>query len=128
MQREAIGNIGATLGPTKRHQRLESTEMWIWQRILKIKWTEHATNEEALKKVGEERSLIDTIYQKQKKWLGHTMRHQGLLRDVIEGRLTRRRVRGRKRMTLLDHWRKPKDDGLKENYDEVKRRAEDRSR
>lgn len=61
-------------------------EMWIWRRTQKINLTEHVTNEEVLKWVGEEKSLADSIYRKQEQWLGHILRHRRLLRDVMEGR------------------------------------------
>ena len=41
------------------------------------------------------------------------MRHKGLLRDVIEGNMNGKRSRGRKRMTLLNHWCKKKMAELK---------------
>ena len=71
----------------------------------KISWREKVTNEEVLRRIGEKRTLISTIYSRQK-WIGHDLRHQSLLRDVIEGKLNRKRVRGRKRMMLFDHWQK----------------------
>ena len=40
--------------------RLEAFEMWIWRRM-KISWTEHISNEEALKLVEKERSLLTII-------------------------------------------------------------------
>ena len=63
-------------------------------------------NEEVLRRIGEKRMLIETIYCRQKKWLGHVMKHQGLLGDVIEDRLIGKKGRGRKRKTLFDHWRR----------------------
>jgi len=42
-------------------QRLESFEMWIWRRLMKISWTEHQSNQEVLDMVDENRSLMNTI-------------------------------------------------------------------
>ena len=50
-------------------------------------WTERVSNDEVLRIVGEERTLIKTCKERQKKWIGHILRHDGLLKDVIEGRL-----------------------------------------
>ena len=102
-------------------RHLEAAEMWFWRRMEKIIWTDKVTNEAVLRRIGEERSLISTIYRRQKKWLGHTLRHECLLRDVMEGRMVGKRGRGRKRTTFFEHWRR---DG--ETYGAIKRRAEDR--
>ena len=37
---------------------LEAFEIWLWRKILKVKWTEHTTNEEVLEMVQEKRMLI----------------------------------------------------------------------
>ena len=47
--------------------RLESFEIWIWRRLMKISWTEHRSNQEILDIVDENRSLMNTIRQRQKK-------------------------------------------------------------
>ncbi|XP_047482497.1 uncharacterized protein LOC125034639 [Penaeus chinensis] len=78
---------------TEDIRRLESADMWFWRRLEKISWTEKVTNEEVLLRIGEKRTLISIIYNRQKKWIGHVMRHQGLLRDVIEGRLHGKRCK-----------------------------------
>ena len=41
---------------------LEAFEMWTWQRMLKISWTEKVTNEEVLVRVHEARSILKTIW------------------------------------------------------------------
>src|SRR5678816_1970525 len=48
-------------------RRLEAFEMWTWRRMEKISWTEHITNEEVLGIIGEERVLIRTIRDRQRK-------------------------------------------------------------
>ena len=59
--------------------RLEAFEMWLWRRIMKVKWTEHKTNEEVLEVVKEKRLLIKTIRERQKNWVGHILRNDSLL-------------------------------------------------
>ena len=83
-------------------RRLESFEMWVWRRMEKISWTERVRNEEVLRRVGEERTLINTIWRRKARWTGHVIRSEGLLRTVIEGRAEGKRPRGRKRMMMLD--------------------------
>ena len=65
-------------------RRIESFEMWCWRRMLKVKWTEKKTNAEVLKEANVERSLLTSIKKRKHKWLGHIMRHEGLLKDIIE--------------------------------------------
>jgi hypothetical protein len=66
-------------------KRLEAFEMWLWRRIMKVKWIEHKTNEEVLEKVKEQRMLIKTIRERQKNWVGHVLRSDSLLRNIWEG-------------------------------------------
>ena len=101
-------------------KRLESFEMWVWRRMEKISWTERVSNDEVLRIVGEERMLIKTCKERQKKWVGHILRHDGLLKDVIEGRLEGKRPRGRKRIMMLDSIKG------REPYQRMKERAQDR--
>jgi len=65
-----------------------------------ISWSEHITNE--LTMVGEQRSLMDTIRQRQRNWIGHILRGNSLLRTVLEGEIDGRKTRGKPRMKLLD--------------------------
>ena len=82
--------------------RLEAFEMWCWRRILKIKWTDRINNERVLETVGEERKLIGIIQNRKRKWVAHSIRHNNLLRLVLEGRIPGKRSRGRKRIMMLD--------------------------
>jgi len=52
------------------------------------------------------------------RWLGHVLHHYVLLRDVLEGRMTGKRRRGRKRLQLMSN--------IYEGYETGKKRAEDR--
>ena len=55
-------------------RRIEALEMWIWRRMERISWTEKITNEEVLRRVGEKRSMVETIVRRKKNWIGHIMR------------------------------------------------------
>lgn len=55
--------------------------MWTWRRMEKISWKEHKINEEVMGTIGEE-ALICTIREKQRKWIGHTLRGDSLLRTI----------------------------------------------
>jgi len=55
-------------------------EMWLWQSIEKIKWTDHVSNEEVLQRVGKQQQLINHLRERQAEWIGHVMRGDTLLR------------------------------------------------
>jgi len=61
---------------------------------MKVPWTEHKTNE-LLKMVETEREIMDTIRSRQKRWLGHILRHDSLLRV----RITLGQLQGGRRFT-----------------------------
>ena len=58
------------------------------------------TNEQVLEIVKEKRTLKDVIRSRTKKWIGHVLRGNGLLKEVIEGRIEGTRSRGRKRAMM----------------------------
>ena len=49
---------------------------------------------------------MDTISRRQKQWIGHTLRQDGLFKKVLEGKFKGRRPRGRMRTTMLQETRK----------------------
>ena len=104
----------------KEREKLEAFEMWTWRNMEKISWQEHKTNEYVLEAVGEKRKFLDTIMERKRKWLGHILRGDSLVKDVLEGRLEGRRGRGRPRIMLLD------DIKGEDSYASLKRRAMDR--
>ncbi|MGX9339109.1 hypothetical protein, partial [Pantoea dispersa] len=61
---------------------LESFEMWCWRRIEKVKWTDRMTNDEVLRRVGEKKAILNTILQRKANWIGHILRHGGLIHEV----------------------------------------------
>src|SRR6218665_858012 len=83
-------------------KRIEAFEMWIWRRMERISWTDHRTNEEVLKKVEENRSLIYITRTRQKNWIGHILRGNSLQGEIMEGRMEWNRGRGRNRQKLMD--------------------------
>jgi len=105
--------------------RLQAFEMWVWRRMLKIRWTEKKTNDEVLEMVQEERSMVKRIQQQQHNWLGHILRGDSLLKIALEGRMEGHRQRGRQRKKLID-WLM--DNDKKIGYKEVKAQAEDRTK
>ena len=72
----------------------------------KISWTDHVRNEEVLLRVSEQRNILHEIRKRKANWIGHILRRNCLLKQIIEGKIkglievTRRR--GRRRKKLLD--------------------------
>jgi len=60
------------------------------------------TNEQVLSAVGERRKIIETIVNRKKNWIGHILRGDGLLNDVIEGRMEKKRTQGRRRIGMIN--------------------------
>jgi len=52
--------------------------------------------------VGERRKIIETIVNRKKNWIEYILRGDGLLKDVIEGRMEGKRTRGRRRLSMID--------------------------
>jgi len=77
------------------------------------------TNEEVLRRVGVERDLMSMLRNRKKKWIGHVLREDGLLKEAIEGRMEGSKPRGRPRLGMLD-------DLITLSYVDMKRKTEDR--
>ena len=104
----------------EENNRLSAFEMWAWRKLEKVSYLDKKTNEEVLSSAGEERSFVDAIVKRKKNWIGHVVRGEGLLKQVLEGRMEGQRPRGRPRMGMIDD--------IKEgSYVKMKRRAENRA-
>ena len=70
----------------------------------KISWTDHVRNEEVLLRVNEQRNILHEIRKRKANWIGHSLRRNWLLQQLIEGKIkgqievTRRRGRRRKKL------------------------------
>ena len=72
---------------TADQKYLESFEMWCWRRMEKISWTDHVRNEEVLLRVNELRNILHEIRKRKANWIGHILRRNCLLKQVIEGKI-----------------------------------------
>ena len=72
----------------------------------KISWTDRVRNEEVLLRVNKQRNILHEIRKQKANWIGHILRRNCLLKQVIAGKIkevmevTRRQ--GRRRKKLLD--------------------------
>ena len=53
----------------------------------KISWTDHVRNEEVLLRVNEQRNILHEIRKRKANWIGHILRRNCLLKQVIEGKI-----------------------------------------
>ena len=62
------------------------------------------------------------IWCRKHRWLGHVLRHDNLLHDIIEGKMLDKTTQGTKRMELLHDMTEGRD------YEQLKDLISDRSR
>jgi hypothetical protein len=81
-------------------------------------------NKQVLLRVSEQRNILHEIRKRKANWIGHILRRNCLLKEVIEGKIKGRievtRRRGRRRKKLLD------DLGDRRGYSHLKEEALDR--
>jgi len=91
----------------------------------KISWTCHVRNEEVLLRVNEQRNILHEIRKWKANWIGHILRRNCLVKQVIEGKIKGEmevaRRRGRRCKKLLDYL---KD---RRGYSHLKEEALDRT-
>ena len=55
----------------------------------KISWTDHVRNEEVLLRVNGQRNILYEIRKRKANWIGHILRINCLLKQVIKGKIKR---------------------------------------
>jgi hypothetical protein len=99
--------------------------LWCWRRMEKISWTDHVRYEEVLLRVKEQRNILHEISKRKANWIGHILRRNCLLWQVIEGKIKGgievTGIRGRRRRKLLDDIKK------RTEYSHLKEEALDRT-
>ena len=81
-----------------------------------------ASNKEVLSLVQEKRSLVHVIKQHQANWIRHVLRHDCLLKTVLEQKMKEKQPRGKARKKMLDLLIKQEDKKI--SYEELKRSGE----
>jgi len=67
----------------------------------KISWIDKVTNDKVLRRVNEHRQILNSIWQRKHRLTGHVLRHDGLLHEIIVGRMKGKPTRGRRRIQML---------------------------
>ena len=104
----------------KDRERLEAFEMWIWRKMLRVTWQDKIRNDEVLTRIGQERELLKTIRHRKALWMGHALRKNGIVNDVLEGTVEGDVKRGRRKTKFVDDLKEGK------GYENMKRRAQNR--
>jgi hypothetical protein len=90
----------------------------------KISWTDHVRNDEALLRVQEYKNILHEISKWKVNWIGHILRRNCLLQQVIEGKINGgvgvTGGRGRRCRKLLDDLKE------RRGYSHLKEEALDR--
>jgi hypothetical protein len=80
------GSEARTIG--KIDQKIpEAFETWCWRRMFKIKWTDKIRNELVYRRIDQEQTLWNNIQKRRTRWIGHTLRHNGFVKNIIEGKI-----------------------------------------
>jgi len=87
----------------KGREKIDTFELWMWRRILRVPWTEKRTNLSVLEEVKPKRSLEATILRLKLHYFGHVMRAKwSLEQDIMLGQVAGYRRQGTPRKRWLD--------------------------
>ena len=78
-------------------KKLEAAEMWLYRRLLRVKWTDKRTNESILGELSNSKQVLQDINKKRLKYFGHVMRNKTtlLMSTVLQGKTEAKRRKGR---------------------------------
>ncbi|KAI5732155.1 hypothetical protein M8J77_022354 [Diaphorina citri] len=108
-------------------KKVQAFEMWIYRRMLRISWKDKIRNTEVMAKMKKNVELVDTIKARKLEYFAHIMRNEhkyGLLQLILQGKITGRRSRGRRRTSWMGNLK----EWYKMSSEELFRAAEDRQR
>jgi len=104
-----------------RKRRLEAFVMWCYRRNKKISWMVRVTNVEVLERISDGKLLWNNIVRRRNEWIGYIMRHDGLLKMIIEGKLEGKNRRGSQILEFIQQIIKDQEC---DSYFEMKRKAD----
>jgi hypothetical protein len=74
--------------------------------MLKIKWSDKIRNEEVYRRIDKERTLWNNIEKRRTRWIGHTLRDNGFMKKITEGKIEGKVPRGRPRNNYMGQIKK----------------------
>ncbi|CAI6375634.1 unnamed protein product [Macrosiphum euphorbiae] len=85
-------------------RRIEAFEMIAYRRMLRIPWTDHRKNVSIKQELNIQTQdhLLITIQIQILKFFGHVIRRDGIEKDIIQGKVERKRSRGRPPTRYID--------------------------
>ena len=69
--------------------------------MLKIKWTERITNDEVFQRAKDERLLLKMLQNRCHPWIGHIIRHDEFVVNILEGTISGKKAVGTPRLQYL---------------------------
>ena len=84
-------------------EKIEACEMWFLRKMGNISYKQKITNDEVLRRLGTQRTLLKSIKTRKLSFFGHTKRHNNIMKDILEGKLEGRRPQGRPRAQWCDN-------------------------
>ena len=57
-------------------QKIESAEMWLYRRLLRVKWEDKRTNVSILEEIGAKRELVSIVMKRKLSFFGHAIRNK----------------------------------------------------
>jgi hypothetical protein len=66
--------------------------------LLKLKWTDRITNGEVFQRAKEERLLLKILKNRGQSWIGHTIRQNEFVVNILEGAINGKKTVGRPRL------------------------------
>ena len=69
--------------------------------MLKTNWTDRTKNDEFFRRAKEEKLLSKILKNGRHSWIGHTIRHNKFVVNILEGAISGKKVVGRPRLRYL---------------------------
>ena len=69
--------------------------------MLKIKWTDRITDDEVFQRAKEERLLLKIFKNRRHLWIGHTIKHNEFVVNILEGAISGKKGSGKTSTTIL---------------------------
>ncbi|KAJ8035647.1 hypothetical protein HOLleu_19388 [Holothuria leucospilota] len=79
--------------------KIDAFEMWLYRQMLKVSYKDRMSNEEVLNRVKAKKMLLSELKNRKLQYLGYILRSSGLQKQLLEGKMGSRRLRGRPRNT-----------------------------
>ena len=65
-------------------QKIGNFEIWICRIMETIIWLDKVTNEEILRRVNEDRQILNYIWQRKHRWIGHVLQNDRTCRNLLK--------------------------------------------